>query len=469
MDEGSESQDWIDDEFAASRFSDVRLGRRLRQLVTQMAGAVGGPIPLACQDWANTKAAYRFLSNSDVSEGKILQGHFQSTALRVAAVEGPILVLQDTTEFSYERKKPEQVGAIGYAPSKRETVGIVRRHTICGLLMHSSLVVTTEGLPLGLAAIKFWSRSKFKGSSALKRHINPTRVPIEAKESIRWLENMRSSTALLGEGQRLIHIGDRENDIYEFFCAAREAGTHFLVRTCVDRLAGDGKHTIAAEMADSPIAGRHMIEIADGVTASLALKYKQIRVLPPIGKQKRYPALDLTIVHAQEQDVPENRSPIDWKLITDLPITSLEGAVEKLQWYALRWKIEVFHKILKSGCRAEDAKLRTAERLVNLLAIYCVLSWRMFWMTMINRTAPTASPDIALTKDEIDLIDRIVIQRTGQPPPRELSSYLTQIARLGGYLARQRDPPPGNTVIWRGWSRLMDMKLGIDLAGRTYG
>jgi len=104
VDGGSGSQDWIDDEFAASRFSDVRLGRRLRQLVTQMAGAVGGPIPLACQDWANTKAAYRFLSNSDVSEGKILHGHFQSTALRVAAVEGPILVLQDTTEFSYERK-----------------------------------------------------------------------------------------------------------------------------------------------------------------------------------------------------------------------------------------------------------------------------------------------------------------------------------------------------------------------------
>lgn len=107
---------WIDDELVASRFSDVRLGRRLRQLVTQMAGAVGGPIPLAYQDWANTKAAYCFLSNSAVSEGKILQGHFQSTALRVAAVERPILVLQDTTEFAYEREKPEQVGAIGYAP-----------------------------------------------------------------------------------------------------------------------------------------------------------------------------------------------------------------------------------------------------------------------------------------------------------------------------------------------------------------
>jgi hypothetical protein len=107
--------------------------------------------------------------------------------------------------------------------------------------------------------------------------------------------------------------------------------------------------------------------------------------------------------------------------------------------------------------------------LVNLLAIYCVLRWRMFWMTMINRTAPTASPDIALTKDEIDLMDRIVIQRTGQPPPRELSSYLIQIVRPGGYLARERDPSPGNTVIWRCWSRLMDMKLGVDLAGCTCG
>lgn len=469
VDGSTESQAWIDDELAGSRFGDVRLGRRLRQLVTQMAGAIGGPIPFACQDWANTKAAYRFLSNADVSEGKILHGHFQSTASRVAAVDGPILVLQDTTEFSYERKKPEQVGAICYAPSKRETVGIVRRHTICGLLMHSSLAVTTEGLPLGLAAIKFWSRSKFKGTSALKRHINPTRVPIEAKESIRWLENMRASTALLGEGQRLIHIGDRENDIYEFFCAAREAGTHFLVRTCVDRLAGDGKHTIAAEMADAPVTGRHMVEIADGVTARLAVKYKRIRVLPPIGKQKRYPALDLTIVHAQEQDAPENRSPIDWKLITDLPVVSLEEAVEKLEWYALRWKIEVFHKILKSGCRAEDAKLRTAERLVNLLAIYCVLSWRIFWMTMINRTAPMVSPTIVLTQDEINLIDRISIRRTGQPPPQMLSCYLKLIAKLGGYLARERDPPPGNIVIWRGWSRLMDIKLGAELAGRNYG
>ena len=117
--------------------------------------------------------------------------------------------------------------------------------------MHGSLVVTPEGLPLGLAAIKFWSRSKFKGTRALKRHINPTRVPIEEKESYRWLENMRQSTALLGTPERLVHIGDRENGIYEFFCETQKLGTHFLVRTCVDRSAGDGGHTVATEMAEA--------------------------------------------------------------------------------------------------------------------------------------------------------------------------------------------------------------------------
>jgi hypothetical protein len=225
---------WIDEELAGSQFRDLRLGQRLRTLMTQLAGAVGAPIPLACQDWANTKAAYRFLSNPDVSEREILDGHFHATASRAAAVEGPVLVLQDTTEFSFQRTRPEAIGAIGYAPSRRGDDGRFRLHTVCGLLMHSSLAITQEGLPLGLAAIRFWSRAKFKGSAALKRHVNPTRVPIEAKESMRWLANMQAATMLLGAPDRLIHIGDRENDIYEFFCATQEAGTeagtHFLVR-----------------------------------------------------------------------------------------------------------------------------------------------------------------------------------------------------------------------------------------------
>src|SRR3954451_4238700 len=375
---------WLDQELAGSMFKDERLGRRLRKLLVQLADAVGAPIPLACQDWARTKAAHRFLANEAVSEAEILAGHFHATRSRVTATDGLILVLQDTTEFSYQRARPERIGAITTAPTRREADGRLRMHTVCGLLMHASLAVTTDGLPLGLAAVKFWTRAKFKGTNALKRRVNPTRVPIETKESIRcWLENMRQATALLGDPARLVHIGDRENDIYEFFGAAQAAGTHFLVRTCVDRLAGDGRHTTADEMGEVALQGLHRVEVAgeDGKAsqASVELRYRRIHVRPPIGKQRRYPALDLTVIHAQERGRPEGRAAIDWKLITDLPVHSPEQAIEKLGWYGRRWQIELFHKILKSGCRAEEARLRTAERLVNLLATLLHGSVRLKW------------------------------------------------------------------------------------------
>jgi len=172
----STTADWFDREVDMEAFRDKRLGDRLRTLVGQLAGAIGDPIPMACQDWANTKAAYRFLSNEAVGEGEILAGYFKATRDRVAAIDGLILVLQDTSEFTYKRSQPEKIGAIGRTPVGRDLHGHLEQRTVCGLLMHASLAVTTEGLPLGLSAIKFWTRSKFKGTNALKRHINPTRV-----------------------------------------------------------------------------------------------------------------------------------------------------------------------------------------------------------------------------------------------------------------------------------------------------
>ena len=460
---------WWESELAGCVFADARLGQRLHKLIERMGGAIGASLPLACQDWANTKAAYRFFSNDRVSEDEILAGHFCATRDRAAAVGGTILVLQDTTEFTYQRERPEAIGITYSVNSGKDKAGRMRTHTVCGLLMHSSLAVTTDGLPLGLSAVKFWSRQKFKGTAALKRHINPTRVPIEQKESFRWLENMRQSTELLGEPARCVHIGDRESDIYELFCTAQELGTHFLVRTCVDRLAGDGGHTIADEMGETRLKGVHRVEVRDGKgrieTASLKLRYRRIHVLPPIGKQKRYPALSLTVIHAKERGRPADRPAIEWKLITNLPVTNRAAVIEKLRWYAQRWKIEVFHKVLKSGCRAEEARLRTAERLVRLIAVFCILAWRVFWMTMMRRAAPEAVPQLVPTKAEIDILDRLVPDKDKSPSGGPtLSSYLTKVAQLGGYLARTRDPPPGNTVIWRGLSRLTDINLGFMLA-----
>src|SRR4051812_3316484 len=286
---------WIDREIAGCRFADERLGRRLRALLAQMAGAMGESIPLACQDWAATKAAYRFFANDRVGEGEILGGHFRSTRDRAAGISGPVMVLHDTTEFSYRRRRPERVGQTCRVNSGKDKKGRFRMQTGCGLLMHASLAVTAEGLPLGLAAMKFWTRKKFKGTNALKRKINPTRVPIEEKESVRWLENVRQSTALFQQPERCVHIGDRESDIYELFWTAHQAGTHFLVRTCVDRLAGDGEHTVAEEMQEVRVKGRHRLKVknnqGDFVEAMLELRYRRIRVLPPIGKQKHYPEL----------------------------------------------------------------------------------------------------------------------------------------------------------------------------------
>jgi hypothetical protein len=470
----TDAKTWVDREVAGCEFRDARLGKRFRTLLERIGSDIGQSLPFVCQDWASTKAAYRFFSNDRVSEADILSGHFESTRERIAATDGLVLVLHDTTEFTYQRDRPELIGITKrHVDGKRDLAGNPRSYTACGILMHSSLAVTAEGLPLGLGAVKFWTRDKFKGTAALKRKINPTRVPIEKKESVRWLENLKQSSELFDDPRRCVHIGDREADIYELFCTAQEVGTHFLVRTCVDRLAGSGDHTVADEMAEVAVKGLHRIAVRDEKgdpdEAVLDIRYRRVHVLPPIGKQKQYPALTLTVIHAQEQGTPKNRKKIDWKLLTDLSVQSRKDAIEKLKWYAMRWKIEVFHKVLKSGCKAEESRLRTAQRLANLISVFCILSWRIFWMTMLNRSAPAAPPDVALTKTEIELLDHLVKDKGNGASRKTLSHYLTKIARLGGYLARANDPPPGNTVIWRGLSRLTDIELGATIGAKIVG
>ena len=331
----SEADNLIQRELECGAFPDERLGKRLGTVLEQLSAGTAESIPLACQDWANTKAAYRFFANERVTEEDILAGHFRSTRERFAGVAGPMLVLHDTTQLSYRR---ENIGLL-HKPKHGPNDPWRHDHPLCGISMHSSLVVTTAGLPLGLAAIKFWTRAEFKGTNALKRKINPTRVPIAQKESLRWLQNLQHASVLLGEPDRCVHIGDRESDIYELFCAAHDAGTHFLVRSSANRLAGDGTLKLDDAMAEVAVKGVHRVEVRDrhGKTseAVLKLKYRRVRVLPPLAKQKQYPPLVLTLIHAQEKGAPKHRERLDWKLLTDLPVNSRAEAVEKLIWYAL--------------------------------------------------------------------------------------------------------------------------------------
>lgn len=460
-------ESWIEAETTGCTLLDERLKTRLRTLLSSMSQHVGEPLPLACQDWAATKAAYRFFDNENVDESAILAGHFEATRVRCQACSDAVLVLHDTTEFSYTRNSKEAIGITKVSFGGWDKDGRPRLHTLCGLLLHSSLAVTQEGLPLGLTAAKFWTRKKFKGTNAQRRKVNGTRVPIEQKESLRWIDNMKQTAALVGDPARCVHIGDRESDIYELFCAAKELGTHFLARSSVNRLAGGRGSTLLAEIERAPVLGHHRIDIEDAerntIRVKLQIQISRLTLHPPIGKHKRYPSLEVTFIRAREESEPKGRERIDWKLMTDLPVSGLPEAIEKLNWYSMRWKIETFHKILKSGCRAEESKLRTAQRLANLLALMCIVSWRVYWLCMVKRAMPDAPATLALTATELDLLERLTHRRKSLRPPT-ISECVIGIAKLGGYLARASDAPPGNMVLWRGLTRLTDIHLGYSLA-----
>jgi hypothetical protein len=465
-------QSWAETETAESNLGDARLNRRLGAMLEALEERPGQSLPTAFQDWSNTKAAYRFFSNENVSEDKILEGHFAASALRIQATEGPILILQDTTEFNFKRADPDKIGFTKVSTGRKQKDGRFQKFTVCGLLMHVSLAITPEGLPLGLTAAKFWSRSKFKGTAELKRRVNLTRIPIDQKESIRWLDNLRLSTELAGAPDRCVHIGDRESDIYELYCLAEDLGTKFLVRSCVDRLAEDGTTTITQVMESTPSSGTHEIQFRDAQGkeqhAVLRVRHATMTVRPPIGKQKKYRHQELQIIHAEELDPPEGRAPICWKLITNLPVSNHADAVHKLEWYARRWKIETFFRTLKTGCRIEELRLTTVNRLANCIALCCVVAWRVSWLTILAREAPEASPAAVFTEAERNLLDRST-PTLKRVTSRDLAFYIRAVARLGGYLDRAADPPPGTTVIWRGMSRLADLVEGARISRPPLG
>jgi hypothetical protein len=455
-----EDQSWIEEEVGGGLFSDLRLKERAAILVGQIFTKIGESIPVACQDRANAKAAYRFFDNDSVSEDHILSGHLQATEERIAACDEPVLFLHDTTEHCFKR----EAGAMG-RDGKRNKITVRR------ILMHSSMAFTPDALPLGMTSIKFWEhdRSEKKG----KKKTSPDKVPVEEKKTYRWLESMRQATERSSDPASCVHIGDRESDIYELFSLASELGTHFLVRIAIDRRPVAESSTIADEIAAAPVRGVHCIEFKDSdgqsQKATLELKFQEMEVHPPKAKEGKHSSQVLTVIYAVEQGTPEGREPIVWKLLTSLPVKTTGEAIEKLNWYAMRWKIEVFHKILKSGCRVEESELRNTERLTNFIAICCIVSWRVFWLTMLNRFAPDAPASVALTETERKILDRLFPNDPSSTTAPKLSDYILKIAKLGGYLANPKVRPPGNQVIWRGLRRLSDIEVGFLAALKTCG
>ncbi|AXC69075.1 IS4 family transposase [Salmonella enterica] len=186
--------------------------------------------------------------------------------------------------------------------------------------------------------------------------------------------------------------------------------------------------------------------------------------MPPIGKSKQYPDITLFAIHAREENETPGRNHLEWKLLTNILVVCNNDAIEKLEWYTHRWKIETFHKVLKSGCKAEDSKLRTAERLSKLISCFCIISWRSFWLTMVSREYSDVPAEMALTQAECELLDNVIKDNKKTENAAPLHRYIIKLAQLGGYLARANDPPPGNTVLWRGLRRLNDILYGFELS-----
>lgn len=468
---------WIDGEIKAGAFPDVRLAKRCGLLMNQLAQKIGETVPTACQDWAATKAAYRFFDNKRIDEAKILAGHFDATASRVKREDGPILVLHDTTEITFNRTHPERLGFTREVRGKSKADGRRKTHKICGVLLHASLATTPAGIPLGLAASRFWTRKQFKGSRALDRKVHSTRVPIETKESFRWVQSVESSTQVLGDASRCIHVGDRESDIYELFTKAQEIGTHFLIRTRVDRTTQGGGRTMLKRIDTSPIRGRHTITMRDAKTnqkskVNLRIRHQRMTLLAPRDKRKANGPVEVTVIHARESGRPNGRDPLSWRLVTDLPVTTMQQAIEKLDWYATRWKIETYFNVLKSGCKIESSRLQTAQRLANLVALCSVVAWRTFWLTMTSRHRPEAPAKDVFTPMEIKILNNLVKRGkiSREPGCRQtVRKYVRILARLGGFLARKDDGEPGNKTLWRGLSRLTDIHLGYEAAVEVMG
>lgn len=465
---------WIEDEIKNCVFKDERLGKRTFKLLHQLSSKLGSSVPTACQDWANTKAAYRFFSNPNLSEDEILEGHFLSTKNRFDEISGPILVMHDTTEITYNRLKPQKIGFTRKCANRKGLFDHKIKRAMCGILMHASLVVSTEGLPLGLSANKFWTRDKFKNAKSLYRKNNATRIPIEEKESWRWIDNMKRTNTLLEEKHRIVHIGDRESDIYEFFQTSNTDDSNFLVRIKVNRRTDQETETIFEVMESAKSRGIHKITFKDSngdlVSTKLEIKFEKIIIKPSFGlKSKLYPDTSVTLIFAKEVGKPNgDREAINWRLMTNLDVKSMADAIEKITWYSLRWRIEVFFKILKSGCKIDESKLRTAEALSKMISLNCIIAWRIFWMTMINREASNISPLSTFSEVEVLILEKL-IPSTAKKSSQYLSDYILKLAKLGGYLARSSDPPPGNTVVWRGMQRLSEIQLGVEIGMKLVG
>jgi hypothetical protein len=348
--------------------------------------------------------------------------------------------------------------------------------------MHTTFAVTTDGLPLGLLDQKINSRPPLAEEvNELKKRRGHGVLPIEEKESIRWLDSLKKSNnqpAL--KNVEVVTVCDREADIYHLFELASSINTPFLVRAGQNRIVNkDSTYSKATGeklwnlMSSLDCQGKIEVNVpARGKparTAVLEVRYGSFVINSPMGhiksKTNKLSNLKLSAVYVLEKSPPDGEEAMSWMLLTNLDINSIENAVEKVKWYCLRWRIETFHKILKSGLKVEECRLGTADRLIRYLTVMSVIAWRLFYTTLIARTEPDLPCTSLLTEEEWKVLYTKIKQTKHYPDtPATIREAVRWIAQLGGFLARKGDKEPGPITLWRGWKRLCDLTEGWNLA-----
>jgi hypothetical protein len=435
----NETDDWASAEFGEASLGDARLAQRLVALARRLACSPQGSFPQSLKP-AELKAAYRFFDNTQVDTNGILAPHIAQTLDRMRQVP-IVLAVQDTTEFNLSHLHATEGLGRGTGDNKQ------------GFMMHSLLAVTPEGLPLGVLGMKTWVRPEKK----FGRKAPATTRPIEQKESIKWLEGIEHLAALkLRCAQtRFVCVGDRESDLYELFSAERPAGVDWLIRAVHNRVACHPEGYLwEAVLATTP---RGNTELR---TARLTLRCASVRLRPPRARARRrsLPEVDVFAIHAIEDNPPHGVEPVEWMLLSSVPTSSLDEVLERLAWYARRWTIETWHRVLKSGCRIEARQFGTLDRFVRATALFAVIAWHILYATLLARTNTQLCCEVLLQPVEWQAL-YCHTHRTTQLPAQvpTLQQTILWIGMLGGYLNRKHDRPPGPTVIWRGFLLLHEI------------
>ncbi len=371
--------------------------------------------------------------------------------------QGSLLAIQDTTDLNFSSlKQTTGLGFICQTPQQ-------------GIKVHSCLAVSGTGEPLGLLHQYTWSRQQRAGVRGEYR-----KKATCDKESQRWLETLTAAEQGINESVRVVHVGDREADIYDLFVQPRRSNSDLLIRAAHNRKVQHELDYLLATIEQAPVLGQQTIAVErnpERPARSATLTVRRMQVTLEVPRHHKAPKacqpVTLNVLLVEETIPPLEGKPIRWLLLTTLAMDTLEQAWQCVRWYSLRWLIERFHFTLKSGCRIEQLQLETAQRLLNALATDSIVAWRLMWLTYTARLSPNDSCATILQPAEWKLLRRKFKPKNRSRKPPTLRQAVRWIAQLGGFLARKGDGEPGVKTLWRGIGVLHHLLEGAQLAAKT--